>query len=163
MNRLGNEFVARRPDWIEGTWITLADGCAWSFPPPSAIPGYQVDAKEVARQFVDTLLPLLTDAMSGHYLSSQANPKQILAQIGRAFAMHQIVFRVGCLLLKRNYDLDDSEFQALMPFDYQLDEFWDPLSKVHQATPETLAMAVKVAEVLEVDIAPELARITASN
>jgi hypothetical protein len=62
MNRLpaSSEIAARRLDWVEGEWITLADGEAWSFPPTEAIPGYQEAARKDCREAVDSVLPALS-------------------------------------------------------------------------------------------------------
>jgi hypothetical protein len=167
MNRLfpSNEITARRPDWVEGEWITLADGQAWSFPPPGAIPGYQDRAQEAAREFIDNLLPLLNiDAMRRYGLAAMAgDPSGLLRTVGQMFAMYQVAFWAGCILLKRNYTVSDTVCDMLMPFNYQVSDLADPLSKVHQTTPEILAMCNAVAKVSGVDIGPELARITSSN
>jgi hypothetical protein len=50
-----------------------------------------------------------------------------------------------------------------MPFNYQLAEIEDPLSKVNLATPATLAISNAVAAVLGIDAAGEFSRAVADN
>lgn len=162
---ISKEKASRRPNWVEGNWVVLADGESWSFPPPEVIPGYQEKALGMAREVVDSLLPLLNvDAIRRSGLAATAgDPSALLRTLGQMFAMYQIVFRAGSALLKRNYDLADSYCDVLMPFNYQVADLADPLSKIHQTTPEILAICNAVAKISGVDIGPEMARIASCN
>lgn len=165
-NRLpSNEMVARRADWVEGEWISFADGEAWSFPPTDAIPGYQDAARQAGREIVDSILALTNlDAIRRAGEKAEAGePSALLRTFGQMFAFYQVVFFAGSALLKRNYTVTDADCECLMPFNYQVKDLADPDSKVHQRTPEVLAISNAVAKVSGVDVGPELARITASN
>jgi hypothetical protein len=167
MNRLpaSSEIAARRPDWIEGEWITLADGEAWSFPPTEAIPGYQEAARKACRVFVDNILALLNiDAIHrAGKKAKEGDPSDLLLTIVRMFALYQIVFFAGSALLKRNYFVTDADCERLMPFNYQATDLVNLHSRLHQATPEVLAISNAVARISGIDVGPELARITTSN
>lgn len=106
MNRLlpPSEVTTRRPDWIEGEWITLADGQAWSFPPPESIAGYQDAARVAAREVVDNVLSLINlDAVrQAAQQATTGDPSGMLRTIGRMFALYQVVFFAGSALLKQN-------------------------------------------------------------
>jgi hypothetical protein len=167
MNRLppSSEVTARLPEWIEGEWITLADGQAWSFPPPESIPGYQNRAREAAGEVVDSLLAHLNiDAIRRYGQAATAgDPSGLVRTLGQMFAIYQVTFWTGSVLLKRNYNLTDTDCDRLMPFNYQVADMANPQSNVHQTTPEVLAISNAVAKVSGVNIGPELARITSSN
>ncbi|WP_020467737.1 hypothetical protein [Singulisphaera acidiphila] len=167
MNRLPQsaEILSRRPEWLEGTWITLADGQAWSFPPPTAIPGYQEIAHDAAREAVDNILPLLNvDAIRRQVGAiATGDPSGVLRGLGQMFALYQIAFRLGSILLRHNYNATDADCDLLMPFNYQLGDLPDPQSRIHKTTPEILAMSNAIAASIGVDIGPELARIVGSN
>jgi hypothetical protein len=167
MNRLlaPSEVTTRRPDWIEGEWITLADGQAWSFPPPESIAGDQDAARVAAREVVDNVLSLINlDAVrQAAPQATTGDPSGMLRTIGRMFALYQVVFFAGSALLKQNYLISDADCDGLMPFNYQVTDLADPSSKVHQTTPEILAISNAIAKVSGVNIGPELERITSSN
>jgi hypothetical protein len=166
MNRLpSSEEIARRPDWVEGHWITLTDGLTWSFAPPAAIPGYEAASREATRIVVDNVLSLLNmEAIrkSGQQASA-GDPSNAIRSIGQVFALYQVVFWAGSTLLKRNYRVTDADCDRLMPFNYQLTDLADPQSRVHQTTPETLAICNAIAAISGINIGPALARITTSN
>jgi hypothetical protein len=167
MNRLPppTEASLRRSDWIEGHWLALADGQSWCFPPPSAIPGYDSTAHEMAKAVIDNLLPFMNIEAIKRYGQDvmEGRPEGFLRTMGNVLAIHQVAYLCGAMLLRRNYSVTDDDCESLMPFNYQMDEFFDPTSKVHQATPELLAICNSIARISGVDIGPELARIAASN
>lgn len=166
MNRLPSiEISARRADWIEGQWITLADREAWCFPPTSSIAGYDQAERAACNTVVDSVLALLNTqkVRQAAEKAKSGDPSAILVTVGQMFALYQKVFFAGSALLKRNYTVTDSDCERLMPFNYHLTEIFDPNSKVHQTTPEVLAKSNEISKVSGIDVGPELARITSSN
>ena len=160
-----DEKGLRRPGWTEGEWITLADGQAWSFPDPAAVPGHNELAADAARELSDQMIPLMNiDAIAKQGERALASdPGDMFRSIGRALAVYRIAFRAGSNLLRRNYAIGDEECERLMPFNYQLSDLADPTSKVHMATPAELAIANAVAKACGVDWESDFARIAGSN
>jgi hypothetical protein len=166
LNRLpSNELSARKPDWVEGTWITLSDGEAWSFPPPGSIPGYEEATQVACRSIVDSILSLInTDKIKlAAEKAKDGGHSAMLKTVGQMFGLYQVVFIAGSALLKRNYAVTDADCERLMPFNYQLTDLANPQSKVHQTTPEVLAISNAIAKISGIDVGPELARISTSN
>jgi hypothetical protein len=95
--------------------------------------------------------------------ATAGDPSGLVRTLGQMFAIYQVTFWAGSVLLKRNYNLTDNDCDRLMPFNYQVTDMGDPRSKVHQTTPEVLAISNAVAKVSGINIGPELARITSSN
>jgi hypothetical protein len=167
MNRLPEptEKTVRKPGWIEGEWITLADGQSWSFPPPGLVPGYSTAASEASRMVVDKLMPFLNiDAVRRHTQQAlDGDPSAVLRDLGQMLALYQIVFWAGSALLQANYDVADADCDRLMPFNYQLGDLAVPDSRIHRTTPEVLAMSNAIVAASGIDIGPILERITSSN
>ena len=159
-----DESTFRRPDFVPGTWVFLADGQAWNFAPPSAVPGYEQLTWEVVSIAVGSFMAYLNTgdpdrrleaALGGHAGS--------LRVIAKDLGVYQLVFWAGSTLLKRNYRLTDADCDRLMPFNYQLAEIEDPSSKLRLATQPVLSMCNDVAAVLGMDASEEYSRAIASN
>lgn len=158
----------RRDDWVEGLWVTLGDGRRWCFPPASAVPDHAEMARRAAAKVVDGMVAMLNadGIMRQGQALAAGEPAGLwgsFATIQRALGVYQATFRMASDMLSRNYDLSESDCQALMPFDYQFSELADPASKIHTARPETLLMCNVITLALGVDIGAELERIGSSN
>jgi len=63
-----------------------------------------------------------------------------LTTLRRILALYQTGYRIASILLKRNYDFSFADCERPLPFNYQVEEFLDPRSNLHSATPSLLAI-----------------------
>ena len=160
----GDESTLRQLDFAPGTWVFLADGQAWNFAPPSAVPGYEKltrDAKAIA---VGSYMAYLNAGNPDRRLDAALGGNAgSLRNIAKVLGVYQLIFRAGSALLKRNYCLTAAACDRLMPFNYQLAEIEDPSSRLHHASQPILAISNAVAAVLGIDAGEEFSRAIASN
>jgi len=138
-----NEKSARRTNWTEGTWITLNDNQGWSFPPPAAVPGYQMWAKDASKDIFRRIMALPTIEPARLYASVQGlpvDPAGAMATLQSVLALYQGGYTIASEFLKKNYDITYADCEILLPFNYQVEDYLDPNSNLHKATPSQLAM-----------------------
>src|SRR5262249_50744368 len=85
---MGDETTRRRPAFVEGTWVRLADGQNWSLPP---LPAWGSDAE------YDGIIQAL--------IESEDQNEVLRCELATII-----------LLLSRNYDLSPREFEEILDF-----------------------------------------------
>lgn len=101
-----DEVAARRPDWVEGEWILLADGQRWSFP---RLRGRLLMAPNPEVQWTVGGHP---DPDTGE--AFRAAHELLLSEQATAVDMMNLTAHLATLLLLRNYRIDAIEALHLL-------------------------------------------------
>jgi|GEM_PF-3872981 len=105
-----DECGMRTPGWVEGRWVTLADGQAWALPP--------IHANWGPRTLLDgTIDPMHPHGVPAEVLGGVAMLHAALQRRGAMQLGHLALFKIARGLLAENYWLTADQRKGLMPYD----------------------------------------------
>lgn len=107
------ETEVRKPGWVEGVWITLADDQKWCFPKPVVLP----KATKFKRK-----LELGPDGAASLGMPIPIDSDPFFSLIARMLISEDMdylnaLLNAGAILLRHNYELDDDQIGDLLCFE----------------------------------------------
>jgi hypothetical protein len=159
------EKMMRQDHWAEGTWVTLADGNRWSFPPHESVPGYDEKVADLARDFATKTLPSLdTDAILGQMRRlAEGQTEGAIRTLSRAMAIYSLAFEAGSMLLMHNYHLSEGHCEALMPFNFKVDGTPEAKAKIDRFGPDIAPMCNAIATLCGAELGAAMAGAVGGN
>lgn len=112
-----NEQELRKPEWVEGVWITLGDDQSWCLPKPVVF--------QRATRFRRKIVTGPDGASSlGMPIPIDADP--YFAKMAELFLLEDVdylnaLLNLAAILLRHNYDLDDDALGDLLIFEHDED------------------------------------------
>lgn len=101
-----NEAELRKEGWVEGEWITLADGNRWCFPRPMIELGPEFgDDGSIELGKPRVTIDSTYDAKMEDYITSENGVDEVRA-----------LMRLAVDLLSRNYDLKPEHYREILKY-----------------------------------------------
>ena len=113
-----DEKTRRRPDFLDGVPVRLADGQAWHLPKPKARFAFAGDGFSVQLSCGAST----TDEDRAYNAAYEANNAAVESDESTFSDVVAAQMRLAAALLRRNYTLSDEEVGGLLVFSYSEDD-----------------------------------------